>query len=161
MKIIEGPHDAGDSKFAIVVSRWNELVTGKLLDGAVETLKENGAADDNITVVHVPGSFEIPFTADFLAKSGEYEAVICLGAVVQGETDHHDYINHAVASGIVTSSQEAGIPIIFGVLTTKNMQQALERAGGKVGNKGSEAAITALEMVGVVSEFIRSIHGEP
>lgn len=138
---------AGDARFAVVVSRFNEIVTERLLDGALDTLRRHGAAEDKLTVVRTPGSFEIPLAADRLAKSGNYEAVICLGAVIQGETDHHEYINHAVADAIMRSGQEAGIPVTFGILTCQNLEQAMNRAGGKAGNKGCEAALAAIEMV--------------
>ncbi len=138
---------AGDARFAVVVSRFNEIVTERLLDGALDTLRRHGAAEDNLTVVRAPGSFEIPLAADCLAKSGSYDAVICLGAVIQGETDHHEYINHAVASAIMQVGQAAGIPVTFGILTCQNLEQAMNRAGGKAGNKGCEAALAAIEMV--------------
>lgn len=140
---------AGDGQFAIVVARWNDSITYKLRDGAVETLKEHGAGPDQINVFYVPGSFELPMLADKLAATGKYAAVICLGAVIQGDTMHHEYINHAVAHGIMNAAREHGIPVIFGVLTCKNDKQAMDRAGGLVGHKGVEAAQAALELVGV------------
>ncbi len=152
-KLIEGDLLARDASFAIVVSRWNELITGKLLEGALETFRRHGGSEENITVTWVPGSFELPLAADRLAKSGRYQAVCCLGAVIQGCTMHHDYINHQVAAGIMRSSQESGVPVLFGVLTCETMEQALDRAGGKVGNKGSEAVLAAIEMVNLLKSI--------
>ena len=152
-KLIEGDLLARDAKFAIVVSRWNELITRKLLEGAMETFRRHGGSEENITVTWVPGSFELPLAADRLAKSGRYQAVCCLGAVIQGSTMHHDYINHQVAAGIMRSSQESGVPVLFGVLTCETMEQALDRAGGKVGNKGSEAVLAAIEMVNLLKSI--------
>ena len=147
---IEGELLAGDDSFAIVVSRFNEVVTQRLLEGAIDTLKRHAVADDCITVVWVPGSFEIPLVADKLAKSGQYMAICCLGAVIQGETTHDKYINQQVAEGIMRAGQSSGVPVLFGVLTCQNLQQALDRAGGKAGNKGSETALAAIEMVNVL-----------
>ncbi len=140
-------------RYAIAVSRYHEQVTQPLLDGAKETLVRHGVSPDAITVAWVPGSFELSVVTDRLAKTGNYVAVIALGAVVQGETDHHDYINHAVAQGFVTTSQNTGVPVLFGVLTCRNMEQALARAGGAVGNKGAEAAVAALETVSVLKQL--------
>ncbi|MDA7503907.1 6,7-dimethyl-8-ribityllumazine synthase [bacterium] len=142
-----------DDSYAIVVSRFNELVTGKLLDGARGTLERHGANPDSITSCWVPGAFELPIVAEKLAASGKYSAVIALGAVIQGDTDHHDYINHAVAQGLMTASQKNGVPIMFGVLTCQNMEQALDRSGGKAGNKGAEAALAAIETVNVLKQI--------
>lgn len=147
MNIIEGTLLAGDEAFAVVVSRFNELVTKPLLEGAVDTLQRHGVASERITVAWVPGSFEIPLMAQRLAESGQYAAVCCLGAVIQGETTHHEYINHQVAAGIMEASRTTGIPIAFGVLTCQSLEQAMQRAGGKAGNKGNEAALAAIEMV--------------
>lgn len=144
---------AGDGRYAIVVARWNTEITETLRDGAVETLLSHGGSLDRIDVFHVPGSFEIPLAADRLASSGKYAAVICLGAVIQGETMHHDYINLSVAQGLMQAGQKSGVPVIFGVLTVKNYQQALDRAGGPVGHKGKEAAAAALEMVAVLRKI--------
>jgi len=137
---------AGDGRYAVVVARWNDAVTFKLRDGALETLRAHGASDDQVEVFYVPGSFELPMLADQLAASGRYCAVICLGAVIQGETMHHEYINHAVSLGIMEAALRNQIPVAFGVLTCMNDEQARERAGGSVGNKGVEAAEAALEM---------------
>ncbi|QDV52021.1 6,7-dimethyl-8-ribityllumazine synthase [Gimesia fumaroli] len=152
-KLIEGDLLARDAKFAIVVSRWNELITRRLLEGALETVRRHGGSEENVSVVWVPGSFELPLIADRLAKSGRYQAVCCLGAVIQGSTMHHDYINHQVAAGIMRSSQESGVPVLFGVLTCETMEQALDRAGGKVGNKGSEAVLAAIEMINLLQSI--------
>lgn len=143
--VIEGNLLAGDDRAAIVVSRFNDLVTERLLEGAVSTLKRHGLSDDRITVVRVPGAFELALPAHRLANSGTFTMVICLGAVIQGETTHHDYINHQTAAGILQASISSGIPVTFGVLTCENLEQALNRAGGKAGNKGIEAALAALE----------------
>lgn len=154
MEIVSGRLVAspGD-RYALVVSRFNELVTERLLAGAVETLRRHGVPDSQMVVVHVPGSFEIPLAARKLALSGRFAAVICLGAVIQGETSHHEYINQQVASGIQQLAREAGLPITFGILTCPSLEHALERAGGKVGNKGMEAALAALEMVDVLRQL--------
>lgn len=153
MRIIEGNLLADNDRFAIVVSRFNDLVTGRLLDGALDALRRHGVDDKCITVVHVPGSFEIPIVAARLAKSRNYEAVICLGAVIQGETTHHEYINQQVAAGIMQVARETGVPVTFGVLTCQTTEQALSRAGGKVGNKGAEAALAALETVSLLKQL--------
>ncbi|MCA9080576.1 MAG: 6,7-dimethyl-8-ribityllumazine synthase [Planctomycetaceae bacterium] len=139
-----------DDRYAIVVSRFNDLVTERLKEGAIETLVRHGGSRDNITVVWVSGAFELPIVADELAKSGRYAAVIALGAVIQGETTHHDYINHAVAQGLMQAGQNSGCPVLFGVLTCSTMDQALNRAGGKAGNKGHEAALAAIDTVDVL-----------
>ena len=153
---IEGSLLAGDEAYAIVVSRFNDFITRRLLDGALDTLRRHGVAEERITVVWVPGAFEIPIAAGRLASSGKYAAVCCLGAVIQGETTHHEYINQQVAAGIMQAGRESGIPVSFGVLTCQTMDQALDRAGGKAGNKGNEAALAAIEMVNV----LRSLDGQ-
>ena len=150
---IEGDLLAGDDNFAVVVSRFNELITQRLLEGALDTLRRHGSDDDHLTVVRVPGSFEIPQMADRLAKSGNYAAVICLGAVIQGETTHHEYINQQMAAGISQAGVSSGVPVTFGVLTCQSTQQAQDRAGGKAGNKGAEAALAAIEMVNVLKRL--------
>ncbi|WP_417378951.1 6,7-dimethyl-8-ribityllumazine synthase [Gimesia sp.] len=155
-KLIEGDLLVREASFAIVVSRWNELITRRLLEGALETFRRHGGSEENITVLWVPGSFELPLVADRLAKSGKFQAVCCLGAVIQGSTMHHDYINHQVAAGIMRSSQESGVPVLFGVLTCETMEQAMDRAGGKVGNKGGEAALAAIEMVNLLQSIDQS-----
>lgn len=148
-KVIEGKQDATGKRFGIVVSRFNDLVTTKLLDGALETLQSQGVTEDEITLVWVPGSFEIPFAAKKLATSKQVDAVICLGALIQGETTHFDYIAQATSYGILEAGLESGVPVIFGVLTTDNVEQALERAGGKMGHKGVDVALAAIEMANV------------
>ena len=137
-------------RFAIVVSRFNDLITARLMEGAVSTLVRHGADDKQIAVVWVPGSYELPLTSEKLAESGRFDAVLALGAVIQGETTHHDYINHSMAQGLMQASQRTGVPILFGVLTCENLDQALNRAGGKVGNKGTEAALAAIEMINLL-----------
>jgi len=145
--------DAGRMRFGIVVSDWNSQVTGSLLRGAVNTLKKHGATDNNIVVKHVPGSFELTLGAQFLAEYDDLDAIICLGCVIQGETPHFTYICQGVTYGITQLNLEYNIPFIFGVLTTLNMEQALERSGGKHGNKGDEAAITAIKMAALQREM--------
>lgn len=140
-------------RYAVVVARWNELVTRRMLDGAVDTLHRHGVQDDQITVVWVPGSFEIPLAAQTLACSGEYVGVCCLGAVIQGETTHDQYINQQVAAGIMQAGRESGVPVTFGVLTCQSMEQAQDRAGGKAGNKGREAALAAIEMADLLAKL--------
>lgn len=135
-------------KFGIVVSEWNDEITGALLEGALETLKEQGVKKNNIAVHYVPGSFELPFGAQLLAQNKKLDAVICLGCVIQGETRHFDFICDAVANGVCNVGLKYNKPVVFGVLTTNTVQQALDRAGGKHGNKGEEAAITAVKMLG-------------
>ena len=142
-----------DDSFAIVVSRFNDLVTARLLEGAISTLRRHGASESGITAVWVPGSFELPLVAEKLASSGKYVAVIALGAVIQGSTTHHEYINHATAQGLMQAGQRTGVPVMFGVLTCPTMEQALDRAGGKVGNKGAEAALAAIELIDVLRQL--------
>jgi len=140
-------------RFDIIVSRFNSFITERLLDGALDTLKRHGAADSDLRVVRVPGSWEIPMAAQRLAKQGHAHAIICLGAVIQGSTDHHQYINAEVSKGIAGVSMATGIPIAFGILTTQSVEQAIERAGTKMGNKGAEAALAALEMALLLGEI--------
>lgn len=153
MRTIEGKLTVGDEQYAIVVARFNELVTKRLLEGALGTFRQRGVKEDHLTIVWVPGSFELPLVADRLAKSRKFAAVCCLGAVVQGETSHHEYINQQMAAGIMRAGLESGVPVLFGVLTCSSMEQALERAGGKVGNKGADAALAAIEMVNVLKQL--------
>jgi 6,7-dimethyl-8-ribityllumazine synthase len=153
MQIIEGKLIAGDEHFAIAVARFNDLVTRRLLDGAIDTFRRHGVSDDRLTVVWVPGSFELPLIADKLVQSKKYAAVCCLGAVIQGETSHHEYINHQMAHGIMQAGLTSGIPVLFGVLTCSSMEQALDRAGGKAGNKGCEVALAAVEMVNIIKQL--------
>jgi 6,7-dimethyl-8-ribityllumazine synthase len=131
---------------AIVVSRFNDFITGKLLEGCLDGLHRHGVSDDDISTVYVPGAFEIPLTAKKLAESDKYDAVICLGAVIRGATSHYDYVCNEASKGIATASMQTGKPIIFGVVTTENIEQAIERAGTKAGNKGYDAAVSAIEM---------------
>lgn len=145
--------DASGMKFGIVSADWNRDVTGLLLEGAVQTLKEHGAKESNIVLKHVPGSFELTLGAQFLAEYDDLDAVICLGCVIQGETPHFTYICQSVTQGITQLNLEYNIPFIFGVLTTNTKQQALDRAGGKHGNKGTEAAITAIKMAALQREM--------
>jgi 6,7-dimethyl-8-ribityllumazine synthase len=149
----EGQLDAPNGRFAIVVSRYNESITGKLLEGAIRTLTQRGVADDWIDVAWVPGAFEIPLVADRMAKSGSYVAVICLGAVIRGETSHDQHINRAVSLGITEAALGSGVPVAFGVLTCDTVEQAIHRAGGSVGNKGVEAAETALRMANLLNQL--------
>jgi 6,7-dimethyl-8-ribityllumazine synthase len=145
--------DAGKMRFGIVVSDWNREVTWSLLTGAVSTLKKHGTAERNIVVKHVPGSFELTLGAQFLAEYDDLDAVICLGCVIQGETPHFTYICQGVTQGITQLNMEYNIPFIFGVLTTNNQQQAIDRAGGKHGNKGDEAAVTAIKMAALQQDM--------
>lgn len=144
--------DAREMRFGVVVSDWNREVTWSLLEGAVKTLKKHGAKDKNIVIKHVPGSFELTLGAQFLAEYDDLDAVICLGCVIRGETPHFTYICQGVTQGITQLNLDYNLPFIFGVLTTDNQQQALERAGGKLGNKGDEAAITAIKMAALQRE---------
>ncbi len=153
---IEGRLRAGDERFAVVVSRFNDLVTRRLLDGALGAFRRHGVDDDHVVVVWVPGSFEIPLIADRLARSGAYAAVCCLGAVIEGQTSHHEYINQQVAAGIMRASQDSGVPVVFGVLTCSSLEQALDRAGGKAGNKGAEAALAAIETADLLTQLPHS-----
>jgi 6,7-dimethyl-8-ribityllumazine synthase len=137
---------AEGKKFALVVSRFNDFITAKLLSGALDALVRSGAADEDLEVVKVPGAFEIPLVARKMAKTGRFDAVICLGAVIRGSTPHFDYVSAEVSKGVATAGMESGIPVIFGVITTDTIEQAIERAGTKAGNKGWSAAIDAVEM---------------
>ncbi len=145
-KVIKGMLDAKGKNFGIVISRFNEFTTQKLLDGALDCLKRHGSDDERITTVWVPGSFEVPYAAQRMAESKNYDAIICLGTVIRGQTPHFDYIAAEVAKGIARISQETGTPTIFGVITADNLEQAIERAGTKAGNKGWDAALSAIEM---------------
>lgn len=150
MKTYEGLLTVTNEKFCIVVSRFNEFIGGKLLSGALDELKRHGVEDSNIDVVWCPGAFEIPLIAKKCAKTGKYAAVITLGAVIKGSTSHYDYVCAEVSKGVASVSLETGIPVIFGVLTTDNLEQAIERAGTKAGNKGADAAKSAIEMANLV-----------
>jgi 6,7-dimethyl-8-ribityllumazine synthase len=145
-KVIEGHLVGTGLKMAIVVSRFNEFITGKLLSGAEDALKRHGVSEEDVTVVWVPGAFEIPLAAKKLSQSGEFDAVITLGTVIRGATPHFDYVSGEVAKGVSNIALQSGVPVIFGVLTTDTIEQAIERAGTKAGNKGWEAAVGAIEM---------------
>ena len=145
-RIIEGKLDAGKHKFAIVVSRFNDLISKGLLAGAEDCLKRHGADEAAIDVAWVPGSFELPIIAKKLAKSGKYDAVICLGAVIRGATPHFEYVAAEAAKGVAKISLDSDVPVVFGVLTTDTLEQALERSGAKPGNKGFDAALSAIEL---------------
>ncbi|WP_199268307.1 6,7-dimethyl-8-ribityllumazine synthase [Halorhabdus sp. CUG00001] len=150
---LEGELDASGREFGIVVSRFNDLITGKLLDGALDTLTRHGADEDAIDVARVPGSWEIPLMAKQMAESGEYDAVIALGAVIRGETPHFEYVSNEATKGVAKATLDTDVPITFGVLTTDTTEQAIDRAGVKQGNKGSEAAESAIEMADLLGEF--------
>ena len=153
MKNIEGKLSAKGFRFAIIVSRFNSLITEKLLEGAIDCIVRHNGDEKNITIIRIPGSFEIPLTAKKLAKSGKFDAVICLGAVIRGDTPHFDYVANEVTKGIAQVSLETEIPISYGILTTDTIDQAIERAGTKMGNKGFDAALTAIEMVNVLNQI--------
>lgn len=153
MKTIEGKFDASGLKFAIIVSRFNEFITNKLLGGAVDCLKRNDADENNITVAWVPGAFEIPAVAAKMAESKKYDAIICLGTVIRGATPHFDYVSAEVTKGVGQLSLKSSMPVIFGVLTTDTIEQAVERAGTKAGNKGFDAAMAAIEMANLYKQI--------
>ena len=153
MKILEGQLLAEGLKIGIVVSRFNEFITSKLLSGAEDTLRRHGANEDDITVAWVPGAFEIPLIAKKMAKSGKYDGIICLGAVIRGATSHYDYVCNEVSKGVALVNMETEVPTAFGVPTTENIEQAVERAGTKAGNKGSDAAMAVIEMVNLTKEL--------
>lgn len=153
MKTLEGKLTAKNMKIAIVVARFNEFITSKLLSGCIDCLIRHEAANEDLTVAWVPGAFEIPLAAKKLAESGKYDAVICLGAVIRGATPHFDYVCAEASKGIAQVSMQTGVPVAFGVLTTENIQQAVERAGTKAGNKGVDCAMTAMEMVNLFKEM--------
>jgi 6,7-dimethyl-8-ribityllumazine synthase len=153
MKIIEGELQAKGLKFCVIVSRFNDFITSRLLDGAKDALLRHGAKEDDIDVIKVPGSFEIPIVARKIALKGVYNAIICLGTIIRGATPHFDYIASEVSKGIASVSLETGVPIAFGVITSDTIEQAIERAGTKSGNKGWNAAITAIEMVQVLKKI--------
>jgi len=155
VKVIEGAVDARGMKIGVIVSRFNNFITVKLLEGALEGLKTHGGADDDLTVIHVPGAFEIPIVAARMSASGKFDALVCLGAVIRGDTPHFEYVCDAVTHGISKAVWEYRIPISFGVLTTDNVQQAMERSGVKDANKGYEAALTAIEMVNLLRQLAR------
>lgn len=153
MQTFEGKWIATGFRFAFVVSRFNELITSNLLQGAIECFQRNGGEENHITVVKVPGAFEIPLAAQQLALSQNHDAIVCLGAVIRGATPHFDYVCSVVAGGIGALTLKTQIPITFGILTTDTIEQAMERAGSKAGNKGTEATLTAIEMVSLLKEI--------
>jgi len=152
-KIIEGMLEAKGKRFGIVVSRWNQFVVNKLLDGSLDGLKRHGANEDNIAVAYCPGAFEIPLVAQKMALTGKYDAIIALGAVIRGSTPHFDYIASEVTKGIAKINLDTNIPVILGVLTTDTIEQAIERSGSKAGNKGFEAAVSAIEMISLIENI--------
>lgn len=153
MNIIEGNFSVSNHKFAIVISRFNEFIGRNLLDGALECLKKHNCSENNIDIIKVPGAFEIPLAAQKLAEQKKYNAIICLGAVIKGATPHFDFVANAASNGISQVSLKYNIPIAFGVLTTDNVEQAIERAGTKSGNKGWDAALTAIEMADLMNKI--------
>ena len=153
MKVLEGKLVAEKGKYAIVAARFNEFIVSKLIGGAQDALHRHGVEDDDMTLVWVPGAFEIPLVAKKLAASGKYDAVLCLGAVIRGSTSHYDYVCSEVSKGVAAVGLETGVPTIFGVVTTDTIEQAIERAGTKAGNKGYDAACTAIEMTNLLREI--------
>ena len=153
MRTFEGKLVAEDIKIGIVAARFNEFITSNLVGGAMDGLSRHGVLEEDIELAWVPGAFEIPLIAKKMANSGNYDAVICLGAVIRGSTSHYDYVCNEVSKGIASVSLETGIPVLFGILTTDNIEQAIERAGTKAGNKGYDCALSALEMVNLIREI--------
>ena len=153
MRTFEGKLVAKDMKIGIVVARFNEFITSKLLGGAMDGLIRQNVSEENIDVAWVPGAFEIPLIASKMAALKKYDAVLCLGAVIRGSTSHYDYVCNEVSKGIASISLESGIPVMFGVITTENIEQAIERAGTKAGNKGFDCAVSAVEMVNLIREI--------
>ena len=151
--ILEGNLTAEGLKFGIVVARFNEFITTKLLGGALDTLHRHGAKDEDVHAAWVPGAFEIPLAAKKMAESGKYDAVICLGAVIRGSTSHYDYVCNEVSKGVAQVGMSTGVPTIFGVVTTENIEQAIERAGTKAGNKGADGAMAAMEMANLLKNI--------
>lgn len=153
MKTLEGKLISSNIRIGIVAARFNEFITSKLLGGALDSLKRHEVSEDCIDIAWVPGAFEIPLIASKMAQSGKYDAVICLGAVIRGSTTHYDYVCNEVSKGIAAVSLNSGIPVMFGVLTTENIEQAIERAGSKAGNKGFDCAVGAIEMVNLIHQI--------
>lgn len=153
VQVKEGKLIGSGIKVGIVVARFNEFICSRLLGGAYDALKRHGISDDDITTAWVPGSFEIPLIAQKMAESGKYDAVICLGAVIRGATSHYDLVCNEAAKGIAQASLKTGVPVLFGVITTENIEQAIERAGTKAGNKGFDVATSAIEMVNLIKEL--------
>ena len=154
MNIYEGSLIAKDVKIGIVAARFNEFIVSKLLGGSMDALRRHNVSDENIDVAWVPGAFEIPLVASKMAHSGRYDAVICLGAVIRGSTSHYDYVCNEVSKGVAQISLSSGIPVMFGILTTENIEQAIERAGTKAGNKGFDVAVGAIEMINLLKKEI-------
>ena len=146
-KVHQGLLTAAGFRFAIVVARWNDFLTARLTDGAIDALERLGAAEDSVEIFKVPGAFEIPLTAQRVAQSGNFDAVICIGVVIRGETPHFDYVAGEAAKGVTNAALQSGVPVLFGVVTTDTLEQAINRAGVKAGNKGFEAAMSAVELV--------------
>jgi len=153
MKVFEGKLVTKEIRVGIVAARFNEFITSKLLDGALDCLKRHDVSEEDIDIAWVPGAFEIPLIASKMAKSGKYDTVICLGAVIRGSTTHYDYVCSEVSKGIANISLNSDVPVMFGVLTTENIEQAIERAGTKAGNKGYDCAMGAIEMVNLIREI--------
>ena len=153
IKTIEGDFTGTDGKFALVVGRWNSFVVEHLLEGAIDALKRHGVADDQLTIVRAPGAFEIPLVVKKVAETGNYDAIVALGAVIRGGTPHFEYVAGECTKGIAQVSMEHGVPVAFGVLTVDSIEQAVERSGTKAGNKGAEAALSALEMVSLIGKI--------
>jgi 6,7-dimethyl-8-ribityllumazine synthase len=153
MKIIEGEVSGKGLKFCIVASRFNDFITTKLIDGAVDALRRHGTAEKDITVIRVPGAFEIPMTVKRLAEKAEHDAIIALGTIIRGATPHFDYVASEASKGIALATMETGVPIAFGIITADTIEQAIERAGSKAGNKGWDAAITAMEMANLLKKL--------
>ena len=153
MKVLEGKLVAGKGKVAIVASRFNEFIVSKLISGAEDTFVRHGVDTDDITLVWVPGAFELPLAAQKLAQSGKYSAIVCLGAVIRGSTSHYELVCNEAAKGIAQVNLQTGVPVTFGVVTTENIEQAIERAGTKAGNKGADAALTALELANLLPQL--------
>lgn len=152
-EVTEGNLSAKGLRFSLIVSRFNEFISSRLMDGAIDALVRHGCPEKNVNITWVPGSFEMPLVAKKLASSGQYDAIICLGAVIRGATSHFDYVAAEVSKGIANVALETEVPVTFGVLTTDNLEQAIERAGSKAGNKGFEAAMAAVEMANLLKEL--------
>lgn len=153
MKLYEGKLVSKDIRIGIVVSRFNDFITSKLLSGAIDALKRHEVKEDDIEIAYVPGAFEIPLIASKMSKSKKYDAIICLGAVIRGSTSHYEYVCSEVSKGVANVSLNSDIPVMFGVITTENIEQAIERAGSKAGNKGFDCGVSAIEMVNLIREI--------
>jgi 6,7-dimethyl-8-ribityllumazine synthase len=153
VQTIQGSYHGKGLRFGIVLSRFNEFIAGRLLEGALDALRRHEVADDDITVVRVPGSWEIPLAAKRLAESGRHDAVLCLGVLIRGQTPHFDYIAAEAAKGVAHASMETGVPLLFGIVTAENLEQAIDRAGAKSGNKGFDAALAGLEMANLLRQM--------